>query len=83
MFQYMDINLSASASAHVTSVLSLFYTIGPLVTAFISLKLKPDTIVLYHFGFMLAGIAMIYFGQLNLTVIYIGSAVLGKFLVIE
>lgn len=79
LYQYLEIRLSASESAHVTSILSLFYTLGPLLTAFISLKIRSEVILLYHYGFILGGTAILYWGRFNLSIIYVGNAVLGKF----
>lgn len=77
MLQYLEIHLTAVEATKVTSVLSLAYTIGPLVTAIVSLKLQPDHIISYHFVFLISGWSLIYFFRTDLTMIYIGSAVLG------
>lgn len=79
MLQYLEIHLTAIDATKVTSVLSLAYTIGPLVTAVVSLKLTPDHIISYHFVFLISGWSIIYFFRTNVTMIYIGSAILGKF----
>ena len=78
MWQYLEVELSAEESARVTSVLSAAFTIGPLVTAFISLKVKPDWILAYHYGFLTLGISALYFGRLNSIMIYAGSGLLGN-----
>lgn len=81
MLQYTQIHLSAVEATQVTSVLSLFYTFGPLVTAIVSLKLKPDHIISYHFVFLITGISTIFFFQTNITLVYIGSATLGLYII--
>ena len=77
MLQYLEIHLSAVEATQVTSVLSLAYTIGPLITALVSLKLQPDYIISYHFVFLVSGWSIIFFFQENITMIYVGSAILG------
>ena len=77
MLQYMDIKLTASVAAHVSSVLSAAYTSGRLLTAFISLKLKPDIIVSYHFVIILVAQVVLFIGRDNQTIIYIATAILG------
>lgn len=77
MLQYMEIRFSAPEASTVTSILSLTFTIGPLITALVSLKMQIDNIVSYHYGIVLTGIAVIYFGQHNRNLIYVGSAILG------
>ena len=79
MVQILDIKLDAAQATSVTSVLGMCYTIGPLITAIVSLRLKPDYIILYHYVFLIGGISIIYFGQYNITMLYIGSGIFGKF----
>lgn len=78
MFQYLEIQLTAVEATQVTSVLALSYTIGPLVTAFVSLKLTPDYIISYHFVFLITGTSILYFFRDQRFMIYLGSAILGK-----
>lgn len=77
MWQNLPILLSPSEAAHVQTVLSITYTLGPAVTAFVALKVSPDIIVSYHFVFLLTGLAMLYFGQASMYLIYTGSAIIG------
>ncbi len=53
------------------------YTAGPAVTAFVALKLSPDVIVSYHFAFLLIGLGLLFFGQMNMVLIYAGSGLIG------
>ncbi|OTF70693.1 hypothetical protein BLA29_005916 [Euroglyphus maynei] len=75
MLQHLKVE--PSEAAHVLSVLSAAYTIGRLVTAFISLKLTPDIIMTYHLVIIIAAQTCLYFGRHNLTIIYITTALLG------
>jgi len=78
MFQYMaPLHLSAKEAAHVQSIFSTFFTLGRLVTAFISLKLRPDLILLYHYFIQTFSVGLLFFGRDNITLIYIGNAISG------
>src|SRR5699024_3685036 len=63
LFQNLDIHLSAATSAHVMSILSSTYTLGRLTSAFISIKLQPDTIIAYHYVTLFGAITMLYYGR--------------------
>jgi len=78
MFQFLDIHLSAEEAAYVSSVLSAAYTFGRLCTAFISIKLRPDVIIGYHFVIIVAAKLVLFFGRDSHTTIYVGTVVLGK-----
>lgn len=75
MFQYLEIGLTASEAAQLTSVLSFFYTIGPFISAFVSIWVSPDTILVYHYGCLLGGFSLLALGHSQLPVLY-GSNVL-------
>lgn len=75
MLQHLSVE--PSEAAHVLSVLSAAYTIGRLVTAFISLKLTPDIIMTYHFVIIIVAQTCLYFGRHNRTIIYITTVLLG------
>ncbi|KAH9392164.1 hypothetical protein TYRP_005232, partial [Tyrophagus putrescentiae] len=77
MYQYLPIHLSAPLSARVQSIMCTTFTLGRLLTAFISLKLKPDLILAYHYVILLGSIAFLYLTQHNLNAIYAGNVVLG------
>ncbi|KAI2800220.1 major facilitator super [Blomia tropicalis] len=77
MFQYMEIKLSASQSAHVMTTFTALYTIGPLITAFVSIKLRPDHILSYHYVLIIGSLVLIYLGQNQIILIYLGSGILG------
>ena len=80
MFQWMKpIEMPADEAAHVASILSAAYTIGRLCTAFISIKLKPDVIISYHFVIIFIGMNILYFGRDNRTTIIVGTIILGSF----
>ena len=77
MFQYLEIGLSASQSAMVTSILSATFTLGRLLTAFISIRLQPDLIISYHYAIIIISLGVLYIGRHNLVVIYLSTAGLG------
>lgn len=83
MYQYLDIHLSAPLSARVQSIMSTSFTLGRLITAFISLKVKPDIILCYHYVLLIGSIVFIYFGRDNLTMIYAGNVILGEFFLLS
>lgn len=76
MFQYSKV-LSAEEGAHVLSVLSAAYTIGRLVTAFISIKIRPDVIISYHFVIVIIAQSILFFGHDSPPLIYVGTVILG------
>ena len=78
MWQSLPVHLSAEEANRVSSVLSIFYTIGPLVTSLISIRLMPDIIILYHYAIMLIALLFLFFGQRNIKLIYVGSAIIGN-----
>lgn len=77
MFQYLDIHLSAATSVHLMSLSSFAYTMGRLVTSFISIKVVPDIILFYHYIILFTSLGFLYFGQHELTYITIGTMMIG------
>lgn len=80
MWQYVEIQLTATESAHVNSLLRGIYTASRLLTAFVALKVKPDTIIIYHFVIITISQLILFFGRFRVEVIYAGSALAGRFL---
>lgn len=81
MFQYLDIHLSAATSVHLMSLSSFAYTMGRLVTSFISIKVVPDIILFYHYIILFTSLGFLYFGQHELTYITIGTMMIGNLLI--
>lgn len=77
MLQYIDIKMDATRAALMQSVCSSTFTLGRLVTAFITTKVVPDIIVAYHMVTFILGLAIVFFGRNSQTAIIVGSAVLG------
>lgn len=78
MYQYLEeVHLSATTSTQVQSVMSVTYTAGRFLTAFISFKLKPDRILAYHYVVLLGSVAVLVFAGDSLLLIYVGNAALG------
>src|SRR5699024_5159298 len=67
-----------STSDHIMGILSAEYTLGRLASAFISMKLRPDIMISYHFVTLLAALSMLFFGRNDQMWITIGTAMLGK-----
>ena len=51
-------------------------TLGPLIVAVISSKLKPETIIPYNYSLVLTSLVMLYFGRGNLILVYISNVTL-------
>ena len=77
-YQDLPIHLSAAKAAEILSVLSATLTLGKLVSAFISIKVKPEIMISYHYVILAISMALLYFGSNNELIIWIGNAVAGK-----
>lgn len=77
--QYLPVNRSASEAALIISLVCIFYTIGRLASAFISLHLSPDIILIYHFLTTIVSVITLYFACTHNIVwlVYIGSGLFG------
>lgn len=79
MFQYLEpLRFSAEQAAHIMSILSAAYTIGRLLTAFISMKISPDVIISYHYIIIAASFVFLYVFRAERIFIYIGTVFLGE-----
>lgn len=69
--------MEAPEAAKLSSILSSAYALGRLLTAAISIKVKPDVFVTYHLTILGAAMATLFFGRTSHAVIYAGTAVFG------
>lgn len=73
-----DNPLSATESARVLSLLAFMYAIGRLLTAFISIKVVPDIIVVYHLATLIVGQSITFlWGRHSHAGIYVGTIITG------
>nr|XP_027205948.1 uncharacterized protein LOC113799506 isoform X2 [Dermatophagoides pteronyssinus] len=78
MFQYWQPDrLTATQSATVMACLCTGCTVGCLITAIISLRLKPNIIIAYHLAIIIGALSLLYVGRHNTIIIYISNAMLG------
>ena len=79
--QYLPhVVISAEKAAEIMMVLSIFYTLGRLLSAFISMKVKPEVMLSYHLVAMATALTILYICQngTTTTLIYIGNGILGN-----
>ena len=74
---YQVIHFSVQTAAELNSVMSATLTAGKLVSAFISIKLKPEIIVAYSYVLIAISFIIIYIGANTSWVIWTGNALIG------
>ena len=77
-YQSLPIKISAPKAAQLMSIFSATYTLGRLLTAYISLKLRADIILIYHMLIIMASMAVLFFEQTSELAIHIGMAMIGE-----
>ena len=79
-FQYLtNVVISAEKAADIMIVMLITYTLGRLVSAFISIKLKPEVMMTYHLVIIGIALTILYIGQNASTtiLIYVGNGIIG------
>ena len=76
-YQVIPIHFSAQTAAELNSVMSATLTAGKLVSAFISIKLKPEIIVAYSNVIIAISFIIIYIGVNTSWAIWTGNALIG------
>ena len=76
--QYIPLRLCAPKTALILSVMATCFTFGRFISIFIAIRLKPETMITYHFCIILSAIIILLFAQNSLLFIYIGNILLGK-----
>ena len=77
-YQYLPIDLSAAKAAEVMSIMTATYALGRGVSAYISSKLSAEVMITYHIVIMFISLAILYFGQNSMALIYTGNALIGR-----
>ncbi|KAH7641063.1 hypothetical protein HUG17_8532 [Dermatophagoides farinae] len=78
MFQYWQPDhLTATESATVMACLSTGCTVGCLITAIISLRIRPNIIIAYHLAMIVVALSLLYAGRQIRIIIYISNLILG------
>ena len=80
-FQYLpNVVISAQKAADIMIVMTITYTLGRFLSAFISIKLKAEVMLTYHFVIMGIALAILYIAQTatTTTLLYIGNGIIGK-----
>ena len=78
--QYLpNIVISAPKATEIFIVMAITYTLGRLVSAFISIKLKPEVMITYHLVIIGIGLAILFIAHHASTtiLIYIGNGIIG------
>ncbi|OTF79734.1 hypothetical protein BLA29_005511, partial [Euroglyphus maynei] len=78
MFQYWQPDhLTGTESATVMACLCTGCTIGSLITAIISLRVKPNIIIAYHFAITMVALSLLYVGRKIQIIIYVSNVMMG------
>jgi len=75
--QYIPLELSASDAALIHSYFAITFTIGRCVSVFISLKLKPQTMMSTNFVFLLAAQLVLMFSSHSRILLILGNVLMG------
>jgi MFS family permease len=76
-YQYIPIKLSASKSAEMMSAMALSFTISRGINFFIAIKIRPQHMIAYHLLIILIANIILVFGQNSLTLLWIGTIIIG------
>jgi uncharacterized protein (DUF697 family) len=77
-YQYFGLKITAPTAARIMSAMAGSYTAGRCLSAFIAIKVKPEIMIIYHFGTIIAAMCVLFFGQNYITLIWIGNVMMGK-----
>ncbi|CAG2172570.1 unnamed protein product [Oppiella nova] len=75
-YQYLPIRISAQKAADIYTLMTSTYTAGRLFAAYISSKLKPETMITYHSIILIISIAILHFGSSSEILIWIGNGLI-------
>ena len=76
-YQDLPIHLSAQKAAEVMSVVSATLTMGKLFSALISVKVKPETMIIYSYVILAIAMTLLYFGCNSELMIWVGNGIIG------
>ncbi|CAG2166984.1 unnamed protein product [Oppiella nova] len=75
---YSPLRLTAGKSAEMVSITALSYTIGRGISIFISMKVRPQYMIAYHFVILYLSMSiLIIWGQYSLPVLYATNVCIG------
>ena len=77
LFQYLDIKLSATASANLLSVVTIGYTLGRFLTGFVTQVVKTKFIIIGNLLLIFGSTIFIYIFQHDLLKLQIASFFIG------
>ncbi|XP_054161491.1 uncharacterized protein LOC128959540 [Oppia nitens] len=75
-FQYIPLKLSAQTSATLMSSMALTFTVGRGINIFVSMKLRPQQIIVVHLTITVLGLGVVHFGQSCLTMLWTGAMIM-------
>ena len=78
--QYIPLRLCAPKTALILSVMASCFTFGRFISIFIAIRLKPETMITYHYCIILFAIIILLFAQNSIIFIFVGNVLIGKFL---
>ena len=64
-FQYIPLQLSASDSAHLVIHMTIVYTLDRAMPFLISIRIRPQTIIMCHILILIMSLVVMFFGQTN------------------
>ena len=77
-YQFIALKISAQNAAEILSVMCTSYTVGRCVSAFIALKVGPKIMIIYHLLILMIAMAVLYYGQQSIALIWIGNILIGN-----
>lgn len=75
--QYIPLRLCAPKTAIILSVMALCFTLGRGISIFIAIRLRPETMITYHYCIIITAIIVLLFAQNSLLFICIGNILIG------
>lgn len=76
-YQVIPIHFSAKTAAELNSVMSATLTAGKLMSAFISIKLRPEIMIAYSFVIIAISLVIFYVGVSTSWALWLGNALIG------
>ncbi|XP_054163362.1 sodium-dependent glucose transporter 1-like, partial [Oppia nitens] len=75
--QYIPLHLCAPKAAFILSMMATCFTLGRFLSIFMAIKLKPETMLTYHYISILIALIVLLFAQNSLIAIYVGNILIG------
>ncbi|CAG2109152.1 unnamed protein product [Medioppia subpectinata] len=71
------VNISSQRAADVMTLMTSTYTVGRLICAYISLKLRPEIMITYHTILIFISILIMQFGKTSMVAIWVANGIIG------